>query len=156
MANIDIRKGTQEASRSRHEIWDAFRSMRDLMRWDPFGATLFTGSIEPTLAPAFEVKETKDAFEFKVDVPGVDAKDLDVKLTKNRLTISGKREAEKSDKGDTYYAYERSYGSFTRSFTVPEGVNEDAVRADLKDGVLKISLQKKPEAKPRQVQIKNG
>ena len=76
----------------------------------------------------------------------------------NRLypLLSGKREAEKTDKSDTYYTYERSYGSFTRSFTVPEGVNGDAIHADLKDGVLKINLPKKPEAKPRQVQIKNA
>lgn len=157
MANIDVRKSSEEGAQlARREAWDPFRSMRDLMRWDPFTTPFLTSAIEPALNPAFEVKETKDSFEFKADVPGIDSKDLDVKLTNNRLTVSGKREAEKTDKSDTYYTYERSYGSFTRSFTVPEGINGDAIHADLKDGVLKINLPKKPEAKPRQVQIKNG
>lgn len=158
MANIDVRKSSEEgAPLARRDVWDPFRSMRDLMRWDPFTFGSLGGLLEPSgLSPAFEVRETKDGFEFKADVPGIDSKDLDVKLTNNRLTISGKREAEKTDKGDTYYTYERSYGSFTRSFTVPEGINSDAIHADLKDGVLKISLPKKPEAKPKQVQIKNG
>lgn len=102
------------------------------------------------------MKETKEGFEFKADLPGIDSKDLDVKLTDNCLTVSGKREAEKTDKEDTYYTYERSYGSFTRSFTLPEGIDAEKINADLKDGVLKIKLLKKPESKARQVQIKNG
>ena len=163
MANITVEKDTAKpaptATVARREGWDPFVTMRDLMRWDPFRDTtllpLFDAS-GSAFTPAFEVKETKDAFEFKADVPGIDAKDIDVKLTNNRLTVSGKREAEKTDKGETYYSYERSYGSFTRSFTLPEGINGEAINADLKDGVLKIVLPKKPEAKPRQVQIKTG
>ena len=158
MANIDVHKTSEERTPlARRDMWDPFRTMRELMRGDLLGFAPPGGWLEPTgLTAAFEVKETKDGFEFKADVPGIEAKDLDVKLTNNRLTVSGKREAEKTDKGDTYYTYERSYGSFTRSFTVPEGVNADAIHADLKDGVLKINIQKKPEAKPRQIQIKNG
>jgi HSP20 family protein len=76
--------------------------------------------IEAGLNPSFEVKETKDAFEFKADVPGIDSKDLDVKLTNNRLTVSGKRETEKTDKGDTYYTYE-TRRQLRRSFVVPGG-----------------------------------
>jgi HSP20 family protein len=127
------------------------------MRWEPLRELAPLQWLEPgAYSPAFEVKETKDAFEFKADVPGVESKDIDVKLTENRLTVSGKREAERSEKGETFYSYERSYGSFSRSFTVPEGANTGAVRADLKDGVLKIVLPKKPEAKPRQIEVKVG
>ena len=71
---------------------------------------------------------------YRVDLPGVQEKDLDVKLTQNRLSISGRREQEKSEKDDTYYTYERSYGSFTRAFTLPEGVDGDKIRAELKEG----------------------
>jgi len=161
MANITVERESPKATPTvaHREGWDPFVTMRDLMRWDPFGESRLARWLEPmgaAFSPAFEVKETKDTFEFKADVPGVDAKDIDVKLTNNRLTISGKREAEKSDKGETYYSYERTYGSFSRSFTLPEGTNADAVQADLKDGVLKIVLPKKPEAKSRQVQIKAG
>ena len=163
MANITVEKDTGKpvptTTVARREAWDPFVTMRDLMRWDPFrDTTLFPlmDTSGATFSPAFEVKETKDAFEFRADVPGIDAKDIDVKLTNNRLSVSGKREAEKSDKGETYYNYERSYGSFMRAFTLPEGVNGEAIQADLKDGVLKIVLPKKPEAKPRQVQVKTG
>ena len=88
-----------------------------------------------------------------LDVPGIKQADLDVSLTGNRLTITGKREAEKEDKGDTYYTYERSYGSFTRSFTLPEGVNASAIRADLHDGVLSVVLPKTPEAQPKKIPV---
>src|SRR5689334_11266035 len=157
MANIDVHKSPEQKSPlARREAWDPFRAFRELARWEPFTSALPWPSFDQGMTPAFEVKETKEGFEFKADVPGIDSKDLDVKLTDNRLTVSGKREEEKSDKGDTYYTYERSYGSFTRSFTLPEGIDGDAIHADLKDGVLKINVPKKPEAKPRQVQIKNG
>jgi HSP20 family protein len=160
MSNITVEKDTSkpaQTSMARREGWDPFATMREMMRWEPFRDLAPAQWLEPgAYSPAFEVKETKDAFEFKADVPGVESKDIDVKLTDNRLTVSGKREAEKSEKGETYYSYERSYGSFSRSFTVPEGTNADAVRADLKDGVLKIVLPKKPEAKPRQITVKSG
>jgi HSP20 family protein len=106
--------------------------------------------------PAFEVKETKESFVFKADVPGIKDADLDVSLTGNRLTINGKRQAEKEDKGDTYYTYERSYGSFTRSFTLPEGVNASAMTANLNDGVLSITVPKKPEAQAKKIPISGG
>jgi len=105
---------------------------------------------------AFDVKETKDGCVFTADAPGIDSKDIDVKLQNNRLTVSGKREQEKSDKGDTYYSYERSYGSFSRSFTLPEGVDADKISADLNQGVLTVNLPKMPEAKPKQISVKSG
>ena len=159
MANITVEKQPAEKGQlARRGAFDPFSTMRDLMRWDPFreGSLSTFFDREVGFAPAFEIKETKDAFEFKADVPGVDSKDIDVKISDNRLTVNGKREAEKTDKGDTYYTYERSYGSFSRSFVVPEGVNSDAIRADLKDGVLKVVLPKKPESKPREVPVKAG
>lgn len=160
MSNITVQKesSSSPASLARREGWDPFHAMRELMQWDPFRDVGRGPRLEPpaTFMPAFEVKETKDAFQFKADVPGVEAKDIDVKLANNRLTISGKREAEKTDKGETYYSYERSYGSFSRSFTIPQGANEDSVRADLKDGVLQIVVPKKPEMKAREIPIKTG
>ena len=157
MANITVEKEGSKAAvpapTRRHQTWDPFVTLRDLMRWDPFRESVLE-PLSASFSPAFEVKETKDAFEFKADVPGVVAKDIDVKLTNKRLTVTAKREAEKSDKGETYYTYERSYGSFTRSFTLPEGTSGEGVHADLKDGVLKVVLPKKPEAKARQVPIK--
>jgi HSP20 family protein len=106
-------------------------------------------------APDFEVKETKEGFEFKADLPGVKEKDLEITMTGNRLTISGKREADMEEKADTYYACERSYGSFTRSFTLPEGTDgENHSRAELKEGVLTLLLPKKLEQQPRRIEVK--
>jgi HSP20 family protein len=74
----------------------------------------------------------------------------------NRLTVAGKREEEKKHETETYFSYERSYGTFTRSFTLPEGIESDKVQASLKDGVLSILVPKKPEAQPKKVAIKTG
>lgn len=156
MANIAVHKEPQTKPTRPEREWDPFRTMRDVLRWDPFGeiAPRWFGE-DLGFNAAFEVKETKDAFVFKADLPGIKAEDLDVKLTQNRLTISGKREAEKTEKGDTFYTFERSYGSFTRSFTLPEGVDGEKIEADLKDGVLSVKLPKKPEAQPKQVAVKS-
>ena len=81
--------------------------------------------------------------------------ELDVTVTGNRLTISGKREAEKREQTDTYYTYERSYGDFNRSFTLPDGVDMTSVYADLKDGVLTLSIKKAPEAQPKKIPVQS-
>ncbi|HEU0035823.1 MAG TPA: HSP20 family small heat-shock protein [Kofleriaceae bacterium] len=133
--------------------------MRDMLRWDPFREMVPTswlgpGYPEPVFTPAFEVKETKDAFEFKADLPGVKEPDLEVKLTGNRLSVIGKRESEKEDKQDTYYTYERSYGSFQRLFTLPEGLDVDHVVAELKEGVLNIVIPKRPSEIAKTVAVK--
>jgi HSP20 family protein len=128
-----------------------------MLRWDPFRemAPYWATSDVAAFQPAFEVKETKEAYVFKADLPGVKEQDLDITRTGNRLTVSGKREAEKEDKTDTYYAYERSYGSFARTFTLPDGIDADHVRADLQDGVLSLVVPKTPEAQPKKISLKN-
>jgi HSP20 family protein len=107
-------------------------------------------------APAFEVKETDNAYVFKADLPGVNEKDLEVTLTGDRLTISGKRETEEQKKGETYYVYERNYGAFTRTFTLPDGVDAMHIAADAKDGVLTVMLPKAPEAQPKKIAVATG
>jgi HSP20 family protein len=157
---IEIRKNdhpTTSAPTPSRERMTPFRVMRDLMNWDPFREMIPAWSeVTTELAPAFEIKETKDAFVFKADVPGVKESDLDVTVTGNRLTIAGKRDEEKEDKGDRYYTYERSYGSFTRSFTLPEGIDTSGVHAELKEGVLTVAIQKTQAAQTKKVQIQSG
>jgi HSP20 family protein len=99
------------------------------------------------------VKETKESFVFTADLPGVAEKDLQVQLSDNRLSISGKRESEKTEQNETYYASERSYGSFTRSFVLPEGIDADKAHAQLKNGVLSVAVPKRPEAQPRKISV---
>lgn len=149
MANIVKRNGNE----NQVEMWDPFRAMRELMRWDPFREMAPVMMAEREWMPAFEVREDKDAFHFKADVPGMKREDIDVSLTGSRLVIAGKREAEKETKEDTFYAYERSYGSFKRVFTLPEGIDGDHVTSELKDGVLTLVVPKKAEAQAKKIPI---
>lgn len=82
-------------------------------------------------APKFDVRESADSYVFTADLPGIKEDDLDISVTGNRLTVSGRREEEKNQEDDRYYAIERSYGSFSRSFTLPEGYDLDNIDAEL-------------------------
>lgn len=158
MANIVIRKtdGGPLARPSTTE-WEPFRLMREMMQWDPFAEMLpFPEERMGSFAPTFEIKETKDSFVFRADLPGIQEKDLEIQLTGNRLTINGKRDVEKEEKSDRYFLFERSYGSFTRSFTLPEGADGEHIRAELKDGVLTLVLPKRPESVPKKIEVKAG
>ena len=148
MANL-IRRGEAPLERR----WDPFEMMREMMTWDPFRelGTPFTRS--EAFVPTFEVKETKEGYLFKADLPGVKEKELELSLTGNRLTVSGRREEEKKEEGERFYAYERSYGSFTRTFTLPEGVDPESASAELKEGVLTIHLAKRPELKAKRIEL---
>ncbi len=160
MADLPVRRGGSGGIQRNRE-WDPFQRMQEMMNWDPFEVMnqwLTGGGREGGLAfvPTFEVKETKDAFIFKADLPGVEEKDLEITLTGDRITVSGKRESEKREEGERFYAYERSYGSFSRAFTLPEGVNPDAVNAELKNGVLTLRLPKRPEVQPKRITVGSG
>jgi HSP20 family protein len=99
------------------------------------------------------VKETKDAYVIKVDLPGVKEEAVDVSLNGSLLSITGRRDEERRTEGEQYYAIERSHGSFARSFSLPDSVDAEHVAADLKDGVLTVQIPKRPEAQPRKIAI---
>ena len=153
-----IRRNDTERGLSQSRGVDPFEMMRDLMRWDPFrelSRGVAGGAETAGFIPSFEVKETKDSYVFKADLPGVKQDDLEISLTGNRLTVSGQRQEEKRDESDTHYVYERSFGSFSRSFTLPEGIDVDQVQAELKDGVLNVVVPKKPEVQPKRILVKS-
>jgi HSP20 family protein len=128
---------------------DPFQVARDLLGWDPF----FGGRQVSAFVPAFEVKETNEAFVVKADVPGVADKDLDIAVHNNVLTISGTRHAEERKEGDNFALFERQYGSFSRSFALPDTADGNRVEAKLEAGVLTLSIWKKAEAKPRKIAL---
>lgn len=132
--------------------------LRSLMSWDPFREMApllgIEGETEERFAPTFSVKETQAAYVFKADLPGVEEKNVEVTVTANRLTVNGKREEEKHEEGELHYACERTFGAFTRSFTLPEGIDVERVEAELKGGVLTVVVPKSPELHPRKVTIK--
>jgi HSP20 family protein len=158
MSEITVQKrnGGQAAPVARREA-EPFRMMRELLGWDPFREITPLWSSEiATYAPAFEVKETKETFVFKADVPGIKESDLEVTAAGNRLVVSGKREAEREQKDETYYAYERSYGSFTRTFTLPDEADAAHIRAECKDGVLTVVVPKTQAAVAKRIPVASG
>jgi HSP20 family protein len=134
---------------SRYTARDPFQVARDLLSWDPF----FSGRPTSAFVPAFEVKETNEAFILKGDLPGVAEADLDIAVHNNILTVSGVRQAEERQEGDSFALYERQYGSFSRSFSLPDSADGERVEAKLDKGVLTLTIFKKAEAKPRKITV---
>ena len=150
MSNITVKKEpTQAVVRTPLNEW-----MRSMWDWDPFREMTPFFQAERTFIPAFEIKETKEGYLFKADMPGVKENDLEVSITGSRLTIKGKREEEKKQESETYYTYERSYGAFTRTFTLPEGCDGAKAHAELKEGVLTLLVPKTLEAQPKRIDVK--
>ncbi len=153
MANI-VRRRNEPVSGYTQEQWDPIQLVRDMMQWDPFRQLAPFPTQGQMFVPQFEVKEIKDGIIFKADLPGISEKDLEITVTGNRLTVSGHREAERTEEGENYFLNERSYGSFTRSFTLPDVTDSESVDAELKDGVLTVRIAKKPEHQPRKISLK--
>ena len=147
--------------------------MRTLTRWEPFrGATnlqdqinrVFNDVLERTgeessltaWAPAVDIYETEQELVVKADLPEVDPKDLDIRVENNILTIRGERKFEKKVNEDNYLRVERSYGTFSRSFTLANTVNSEAIKADYQNGVLTLSIPKREEAKPKLIKVNVG
>lgn len=131
-----------------HE-WDPFRLMDHLLRTEAAPQRV---ELTP-FTPRFDVKETPESFTFKADLPGVKESDVDVSLNGSRLTISGKREFDQQKESENFFLLERSYGSFSRSFTLPESADFEKVGAELKDGVLTVQVPKRAASQPRKVTL---
>ena len=105
-------------------------------------------------SPRVDVKETKDAYELLADLPGLEKKEINISLNDNVLTVKGERKSEEKSEDENCYYNERTYGTFSRSFRLPNMVEQKDIRAEYKDGVLKVVLRKSEEAKPREIEIK--
>ena len=109
-----------------------------------------------SFAPPVDIYEDEHTIAVKIEVPGIDEKDIDVRIESNTLTVHGERKIEKEEKEENFRRVERQYGSFTRSFTLPSSVDTGQVSAHYDKGILKISLAKKAEAKPKQIKVNVG
>jgi HSP20 family protein len=149
-----------------------------LTRWEPFREfsitqdrlnrmnRLFRESYSPespdealtttSFAPPVDIYEDEHNITLKLEVPGIDEKDIDVRIDGTTLTVHGERKIEKEEKEENFRRVERQYGSFTRSFTLPSSLDPGKVTADYDKGVLKIILAKKAEAKPKQIKVNVG
>jgi HSP20 family protein len=134
-----------------------------LMKPEPFSSdfnrlfnTLFDESRTERWVPAMDLVESDDHFVLKADLPGLREEDVAIEIQDNTLTISGERKAEHEERQRGWYRVERSFGRFSRSLSLPEGVDADAVNAEFHDGVLEVRIPKPEERKPRRVAIKAG
>jgi HSP20 family protein len=150
MSLVTRNGNTNAPAPARYVSRDPFQLARELFAWDPFAG----GRQVSAFVPAFEVKETNEAFVVKADIPGVPESDLDIAVHNNVLTISGTRQAEERKEGDSFALYERQYGSFSRSFSLPDTADGERVEAKLDSGVLTLTIWKKAEAKPRKIALR--
>ena len=120
---------------------------------DAFSRMLTEPQTNRPWAPAVDIYETENELVLKADLPDVDLKDIDVRVENQTLTISGERTFEKKDTTKGYHRIERNYGSFVRSFSVPNTFDTENIAAEFKNGVLSVTLPKKEAAKPRQVKV---
>lgn len=132
---------------SRYIARDPFALARELFAWDPYARS------SSAFAPTFDVKETSEAFVVRADLPGVVEKDVDVSVHNGVLTITGARQAEERKEGESFYLYERQFGSFSRSFALPDTADAERIEAKLVNGVLELSIGKRAEAKPRKISL---
>ena len=140
--------------------WEPFR---DLMTARKDFDRLFREAFSPLFgetelstrswAPAVDIYETDNDIVLKAELPGVDPKDVEVRVEDNTLYLKGERKHEKEVKEQNYHRVERSYGSFARSFSLPNSINADKVKAEYKDGLLTLTLPKREEAKPKTIKI---
>lgn len=146
MSMLPMRKQHQKSGK-----WDLFEEISRLNErvnhmFDRFGSGDLP-SLESTWLPALDVIENTNTFTVKLDVPGMEKKDLSVQVEDNFLVVKGERKSEKKEEKDNYLNFEREYGSFIRSYPLPEYVDQGSVKATCKDGVLTVQLNKVPGKK---------
>jgi HSP20 family protein len=143
-----------------------------ITRWDPFRevvalqnrvSNLFREMNEgdsplttASFVPAVDIYEDARKVVLKLEVPGIEEKDLDIRVENNTLTVKGERKFEKEEKEENFHRIERRYGTFYRAFTLPSTVDTEHVQANYQNGILKLELSKKPEAQPRQIKVNVG
>jgi len=143
--------------------WDPFRDVLTLQNrlnslFQDYNRGQNDGDVVSTAAfvPPVDIYEDEHKIVLKLEVPGLKQEDLDIQLENNTLTVRGERKFEKEEKEENFHRIERRYGSFFRSFTVPTTVNTENVKASYDSGVLRIELEKRAEAKPKQIKVQVG
>ncbi len=138
--------------------WNRFRNLSNLQDqmnqlFDSASPSHAENSALTSWAPFVDIHETENELVLKADIPGVEEKDIDIRVENNTLTVRGERNFSSEVKEDNYLRIERNYGSFSRSFGLPNTVNTEAIKADYKNGVLTVEMPKRAESKPKQVRI---
>jgi HSP20 family protein len=159
MAHIVARHNQQTLPARRTSEWDPFEYLREFLQFSPFQdlpRRWLNTDMGLGFAPRFDVREDTDCFVIKADMPGLKQADIEISLTNNRLSISGHREEERTEESNSYAMRERSFGSFTRNFTLPESIDADRIEARMQDGVLEVKVPKRAESKPKKIPLQAG
>ena len=145
-----------EATRPLPASWDVEKWLEDILRrpFSLFNQPLLRFPQTEEIVPSVDIFEEKDDVVVKAELPGIKKEDIDVTLTENTITISGEKKKEEEVKKKDYYRWECSYGSFSRTFSLPSEVQTDKVKTRMKDGVLEIRVPKTEEAKKKEVKVK--
>jgi HSP20 family protein len=140
--------------------WDPFREVMALQnRVNSLFREMNEGDSPLTTAsfvPAVDIYEDPKKVVLKLEVPGIEEKDLDVRVENNTLTVKGERKFDKEEKEENFHRIERRYGTFFRSFTLPNTVDSEHINAGYTNGILRLELNKKPEAQPKQIKVNIG
>jgi len=142
---------------TRYQPYGEFTGLQNLSRlFQEFSRGTDELLTSGTFVPAVDIYEDEHSITLKAEVPGMDEKDLDIKLENNTLSLSGERKFEKEEKEENFHRIERRYGSFSRSFTLPNTVESEDVQANYENGILSIKLAKRAEARPKQIKVNAG
>lgn len=140
--------------------WDPFRDLMTLReRMNRLFEDAVSGRgeekdlVSSSWSPSVDIYEDENNLVLTAEVPGIEEKDIEIKIEDSTLTLKGERKFEKETKEENFHRIERSYGSFSRSFTLPHYIDQDKIEAEHENGILKITMPKKPELKPRKVKI---
>ena len=145
--------------------WDPFREFSSLQErmnrlfqnsYGPQGNSGEESLVTGAFVPPVDVYEDEHNVVLKLEAPGIEQKDIDIQVENHVLTIRGERKLEKTEKQENFQRIERQYGSFSRSFTLPNSIDPEKVSADYENGVLKITMAKRAEAKPKQIKVNIG
>lgn len=140
--------------------WDPFRDVDEFFGRPHWALDLpYRGGRELSgsrfdWSPRVDVRETKDNFQIDAEIPGIKRDDVEINIDNHVLTIQGQTKQEKKEEGEEYHRVERYYGSFSRSFSLPENVDEEKIEASFKDGLLTLTVPKTEKAKPKSIEVK--
>lgn len=144
-----------EPSRSLRD-WDPLSMMREMLRFDPFSDWEPLASPDLSFIPRVNLRETGDAYVITMDLPGIKDENIEISFSGNRLTVNGEIQDERRDENDRYHAFERMVGRFSRSFMLPDGVDPEKIKAELREGVLHVTVPKQPGVQAKKIPIEVG
>jgi HSP20 family protein len=145
--------GQLQQRAARPSLWDPFNILSGFLGWwDPLGVW-GPSARDQTFVPAFDGRDTREAYVLEADLPGIQESDLEMSVTGTQLSVSGRRESEQLEEEGKYFCSERPHGTFVRTFTLPDDAELDRASAKFQDGVLRVEIPKRPDTQTRRIDV---